>query len=1423
MVSRPYKIRVYRANGAYHVVSVDLSVTVDELTPQLNKKLLLDPERETHRLYLKERGRERLLALTERPAEIVRRRLDQAGYDVADGLDNLGADDIHFLLKFVYKSNVLGPTEEELHLDNFDNVDLTGRSLKTVPVILYAHAETINSLYLSRNPMLEIPLDFIQSCTSLRVLKLSNMAMKKVPQSVRHCQSLQWLDLSSNRIADLDEAGLDCIPGLRSLKVQNNRMEKLPWYFPKLRSLKELNISNNKFRKLPDVISKTTNLVDLDISFNLIQELPDEIGKLQQLEKLVIVGNKVTRFPPNCSGLENLRTLDCRRNNITDLSVVCLLPKVECILADHNNVFALDLSIGPSLSALDASNNDITQLTMAPGPIGQPYALTSLDISNAKLSSLDQFTLSHLTSLHTLRVCNNSIRSLPETLGDLTQLRHLACSNNQLYTLPSSIGRLQKLEKLEAHNNSLAELPATLWECASLVYLNVTSNLLGAFNEPPVSGTATPAPASSPPNESPLTTMSRGTGLPERKTSSSSVMGRTYPPLAHSLEKLYLGENSLTEDSLHPLIVLKCLKVLNLSFNDIQEIPSGFLKHLPNLEELYLSGNNLSTLPTEDIHRLTDLRVLFLNGNKLQTLPHELGKLKKLTILDVGSNMLKYNINNWEFDWNWNFNPSLRYLNFSGNKRLEIKPDHKAQQFRSHPEIKSLADFSILTQLKVLGLMDVTTTFALNIPDDNEDHRVRTSLSEVNRMPYGIADTLGGNLNMFDLVQPEFRDRKDEAVFALFGRSSHKASSNKLSKYLHDHFLSVFSTELDNLNRNRDERVEDALRRAFLRLNKYLHDFLYDRDPRKPSTVSVSGSSIRTAIDYSSVRSGASGVVMYVVGRKLYVANVGNSLAVISRQGTAELLSTKHDPFDRSETERIRAAEGWVSTKGTVNDEIEVSRSFGFYYLLPVVNARPYISTLDLSELDEFVIIANQGLWDYVPYQTAVDIARPVRGDPMIAAQKLRDFAISYGAEGTTMIMVISVAELFNQGIMRSRQPTADSLIDPEAYTVSRRRPKEIINKDISRLVDEVSPPTGHVALVFTDIRNSTHLWEVNSGMNTAIQMHNHLLRRQLRFCGGYEVKTEGDAFVCSFPTTLAALWWCLSVQLQLLNLGWPLEILECEDGQEIQDHRGKVVYRGLSVRMGIHQGQPLCEPDPVTSRMDYLGPVVNRAARVSGVAAGGQIMCSAEVVREINAAIFETEPPTEHSHRQPSQAVEAIRRMGVVVKPVGEVKLKGLEVSGVLSAVYPADLEARHEIGIVEAHPGTAGSRVQFSIDQMQELALLCIRLETLTRNRIFRPLPKRKGSAANIASDGQIETANPIYLHGNLDVLLPTLDKASDADLMMLLDSLAGRIENALSALTLRQIVALNKGDGGDVSTRRNGGMDVRTLQQLLSFLQV
>ncbi|KZT04263.1 adenylate cyclase-like protein, partial [Laetiporus sulphureus 93-53] len=1413
-----YQIRIYRANGTYHVVKIDLSVTVEQLTFTLNKKLLLNPEREPYSLYLKERGRERVLAPTERPANVVRRRLEQAGYEQKDGLDMLGAGDLAFLMRLVYKSNVLGPASDELHIDTFENINLTGRSLRTVPILLYPHADAIVSLNLSRNPMLEIPLDFIQACTSLHELRLTNMAMKKVPQSVRHCSTLRRLDLSCNRIADLDDAGLDRIPELWSLKVQNNRMEKLPWWFPRLRALKDLNISNNKFRVLPSVISGIPSLVDLDVSFNMIDKLPDNIGQLRELEQLIIIGNQVSEFPASCSELINLRMLDCRRNHISEISKVSMLPKVEQIFADHNAMHALDISFGPSVKQLDASHNDITQLALAPGPLDQPFALTSLDISHAKLSALDERALAQLTALEVLRIDHNSIRYIPDSLGSLSQLIHLSCSNNQLRALPNTIGQLQKLEMLEAHNNSLSELPGTLWNCASLQLINVTSNLLGSWGLPPIHGTVTPAVVANSASSEKLAVGPAGSGsFSERKASTGgSVSGRTPPPLVFSLERLYLGENRLTDDTLHPLALLQELRVLNLSFNDIQDIPPSFFRNLAQLRELYLSGNRLSTIPTEDLHRLTKLGVLFLNGNKLQTLPHELGKLMSLTVLDVGSNILKYNIFNWEYDWNWNFNTSLQYLNLSGNKRLEIRTD--MAPVKEDEKRKVLADFSGLTQLRVLGLMDITATNGASIPDENEDRRVRTSLSEVNGMAYGIADTLDRateHLNMLDLVQPQFRGKSDEAVFAMFGRASHIGNNHWLNSYLQSHFVQAYQEELERLRPDGNEAIPDALRRAFLKLNRHLHDYLYSNaSARKMSHVSTSTSNA-VKRDMANMRSGASGVVLHLVKTTLYVANAGRSLAVVSRQGNAKPLSKLHDPFDREETSRIRNAEGWVSPKGCVNDEIDVARSFGFYNLLPVVNPKPYVHTYELNEQDEFVIVGNSGLWDHVSYQTAVDIARTERGDPMIAAQKLRDLAISHHgladglADGTTMIMVISVADLF-RGASRSRQPTMESVMDTETNLLLKRRKRDklITNIDISRLDGEVPAPTGHVTLVFTDIRNSTHLWEVNAGMPTAMVLHNNLLRRQLRFCGGYEVKTEGDAFMCSFPSALAAIWWCLSVQVQLLEVEWPLEILECEDGKEVYGADGKVLVRGLSVRMGLHSGLPVCEPDPITNRMDYFGPMVNRASRISGCAAGGQIMCSADIVREINALVLKTEGETEQSILQPAQAVDAIKSLGIVVVPVGEVKLKGLEVPEMLSLVYSEELAGRQGLNPGPTDPSPSTSRVQFSVEQMRELALLCIRLEALSAGRVCRP----NSTASRSPSQPVDEPADVAFSHCKPQTLLPAMDKASDADLMYLLDSLATRIDNALTRLSLNRLTMVKD---------RNATVDSDWLQQLISII--
>ena len=72
-----------------------------------------------------------------------------------------------------------------------------------------------------------------------------------------------------------------------------------------------------------------------------------------------------------------------------------------------------------------------------------------------------------------------------------------------------------------------------------------------------------------------------------------------------------------------------------------------------------------------------------------------------------------------------------------------------------------------------------------------------------------------------------------------------------------------------------------------------------------------------------------------------------------------------------------------------------------------------------------------------------------------------------------------------------------------------------------------VTPPTGTITFLFTDIQGSTRLWEQHpEAMETALDRHNTLVREAIEKHGGYVFKTVGDAFCTAFsmaPDALAA------------------------------------------------------------------------------------------------------------------------------------------------------------------------------------------------------------------------------------------------------------------------------------------------------------
>ena len=118
------------------------------------------------------------------------------------------------------------------------------------------------------------------------------------------------------------------------------------------------------------------------------------------------------------------------------------------------------------------------------------------------------------------------------------------------------------------------------------------------------------------------------------------------------------------------------------------------------------------------------------------------------------------------------------------------------------------------------------------------------------------------------------------------------------------------------------------------------------------------------------------------------------------------------------------------------------------------------------------------------------------------------------------------------------------------------------------------------------------------------------------------------------------------------------------------------------------------------------------------------------------------------------------------------------------ISLVYPQELAG---CALIPRADSLSDSRVQFSVRQMKNLAPLCVLLETFIASGVFRPLSVHNGSTAK--TDESRQDPNLVFVFDNPEVLLLAIKKASDAELVLLLDSLATRIENVMASVTLRR----------------------------------
>jgi len=135
--------------------------------------------------------------------------------------------------------------------------------------------------------------------------------------------------------------------------------------------------------------------------------------------------------------------------------------------------------------------------------------------------------------------------------------------------------------------------------------------------------------------------------------------------------------------------------------------------------------------------------------------------------------------------------------------------------------------------------------------------------------------------------------------------------------------------------------------------------------------------------------SGTTATLLYFESQKLYISHVGDSRAILAKRKGKKLkafpLTTDHKPQNSQEKLRIQNSGGEVIRfpydvpyrvcyPGQYMPGLSLSRALGDFVAHDLgVCCKPDLKVVELTEQDEFVVVASDGVWEFISDQEAVD------------------------------------------------------------------------------------------------------------------------------------------------------------------------------------------------------------------------------------------------------------------------------------------------------------------------------------------------------------------------------------------------------------------------------------------------------------------
>lgn len=529
------------------------------------------------------------------------------------------------------KPVLLSPRLEELfigsnNLEVFNSLDLsrTPLSLKKItfshnPLTKFQITENIfpnldylDISYCGQNRTMEWNITDKAFLNSVRELNLTALHIPE--ENIRAVlQNVSWTSLLKLRLSELKRMNLEtlipyaCLPGLRVLHLQNNRISKLTTHMPDhCSNLTELDFGYNEISHISaPIFNKPTQLKVLHLQCNKLTVVKNSFLNLPMLETIDLSKNRISTL--NCSdfaGLKQLNKLYLSNNKISKLPSCMFkdLNNLEILMLESNKLLTIGTAFKstlPSLKQLKLSYNKLS--TLHKESFMGLSNLIALDIGDNQISEIEAQAFSGLLNLTDLILCSNKMKA--------KQIRD-----------PDVFSGMPNLKQLELYSNSISYDVDTL-QMPPFIHLNSLEILV-------------------------IHSQRRGFG----KLPSNLLQGLT------SLKMFYGGNMNLKylhPDTFNSTPILWFLDLSKNAFDNDDSIPAEVFHPVPKLSKLIMKRSQIHSLNFLLSAKLSRLSVLKVSENRLDVINQMLiCSLPHLKYLDLEKNTFTCDCNNAFFiDW----------------------------------------------------------------------------------------------------------------------------------------------------------------------------------------------------------------------------------------------------------------------------------------------------------------------------------------------------------------------------------------------------------------------------------------------------------------------------------------------------------------------------------------------------------------------------------------------------------------------------------------------------------------------------------------------------------------------------------------------------------------------------------------------------